>query len=91
MSTQDEIVKVCDYVKALLLEKNAAYGDSALKPIGIFSSGSALGLIRARIDDKLNRIKNDDVPGESIMDTRLDLIGYLVLELIAMGWKPNEH
>ena len=38
-STKDLIIKTSQEVTDLLLEKNAAYGDSALNPVGIFSKG----------------------------------------------------
>lgn len=38
-STKDLIIQTSQEVTALLLEKNAAYGDSALNPVGIFSKG----------------------------------------------------
>lgn len=37
MNTKDYILEVSSEVTNLLLEKNAAYGDSALSPVGIFS------------------------------------------------------
>jgi hypothetical protein len=39
METRDLIIEVSQEVTNLLLEKNAAYGDSALNPVGIFSKG----------------------------------------------------
>jgi hypothetical protein len=39
MNTKDYILEVSSEVTNLLLEKNAAYGDSALSPVGIFSKG----------------------------------------------------
>jgi len=74
---------VINDIEATLLEKNAAYGDSATDPIRVFSSASPIEQLLVRIDDKLSRIyRGHDVPGE---DTILDLIGYLVMLLIAMG------
>jgi hypothetical protein len=65
----------------LLLDKNIAYGNSALNPIGIFSKTGANDQIDVRIDDKLNRLKNGkEYPGD---DTILDLVGYLILKLVA--------
>jgi hypothetical protein len=37
INTKDYILEVSSEVTNLLLEKNAAYGDSALSPVGIFS------------------------------------------------------
>lgn len=65
----------------LLVEKNAAYGNSALDPVRIFSKADTLEGLNQRIDDKLSRIsRGRDYPGE---DTIRDLIGYLTLLLIA--------
>ena len=83
--SQEAIVKQCDSIKEMLLEKNAAYGDSALDPIRIFSRADNVQQIENRIDDKLSRLKRGhDMPDESRMDTIRDLIGYLVLLLIAV-------
>lgn len=71
----------CLDIAEVLIEKNVAYGDSALQPIQIFSRTSNAEQIRVRIDDKLNRLKNGgEYPGD---DTVFDLIGYLILYRIA--------
>ena len=75
------ISDACDEIKRLLLEKNIAYGNSALSPIAIFAKAGAQEGIANRIDDKLNRIKNSQsYPGDNDLD---DLIGYLILYKIA--------
>ena len=80
-TTQDRIRAKCQALADFLVEKNHAYGDSALHPIGMFARGRASDLIRVRIDDKLNRIRNrPDAFGE---DAVQDLLGYLVLFQIA--------
>lgn len=76
-----EITKQGFEIIGLLLDKNIAYGNSALNPIGIFSKTGANDQIDVRIDDKLNRLKNGkEYPGD---DTILDLVGYLILKLVA--------
>lgn len=80
MITSDRIAMVCDEVKDMLLQKNAAYGDSALQPLRIFSSASPIEQINVRIDDKLSRLARGSAAGE---DTELDLIGYLILKRVA--------
>jgi hypothetical protein len=88
LTTEDRICQACDKVLKLLLAKNRAYGDSALNPIAIFSSGDASQLIRIRIDDKLSRIRNNpDAFGE---DPILDLTGYLILLMAAMEKERND-
>jgi hypothetical protein len=74
---QIDIAVTCDAIKALLLEKNKKYGDSALNPVRIFSQADSQAAIRVRLDDKLSRIRNQ--PMDEDEDVVLDLIGYLVL------------
>jgi len=71
----------CQEVQRLLLEKNAAYGNSALEPVRIFSRADAVEQIRVRLDDKLSRLASGHAAGEDVI---LDLIGYLILLRIAM-------
>lgn len=66
----------CDALKALLLSKNKAYGNSALDPVRIFSKASPEEQILVRIDDKLSRLQRGAEAGEDVVQ---DLIGYLVL------------
>jgi hypothetical protein len=74
------IVNECDAIKAMLLEKNAAYGNSALNPLRVFSKADSAEQIKVRIDDKLSRLARGSAAGE---DTIADLIGYLILLRIA--------
>lgn len=75
------IANKCDEIKEFLLEKNKAYGNSALDPINIFSKNKAIEQIAVRIDDKLNRLKKgSEYLGD---DTVKDLTGYLILYMIA--------
>jgi hypothetical protein len=72
---------ICKGVFYMLCDKNAAYGNSALDPIRVFSRADADEQIKVRIDDKLSRVKfGSEYPGD---DTVLDTIGYLILLLIA--------
>jgi len=88
MNTQDEICKVCDEIKALLLEKNLKYGDSALNPQRVFSRASSVEQLNVRIDDKLSRIKESGTISVD-EDTLQDLIGYLVLLRIATSQRKG--
>lgn len=72
----EAILDECLSVAQLLIEKNAAYGDSALNPVRIFSSASAEEQILVRIDDKLSRLSRGHASDEDVV---LDLLGYLVL------------
>ena len=86
---QVEIIDKCDELKALLLEKNRKYGNSALEPARIFSKASAEEQILVRIDDKLNRIKNRQ--NDEDEDVIMDLAGYLILLMVAReGAKTND-
>lgn len=82
MSEQTDVQKLiaeeCDAIKNLLLEKNKAYGNSALDPVKIFSKLSNEEQIKVRIDDKISRISRGQQ--SSIQeDTEQDLIGYFIL------------
>jgi len=72
-------------VVAMLLEKNAAYGSSAFKPISVFARGmDPLAQIHVRMDDKLARLAwGHQISDESFEDTIRDLAGYCILELVA--------
>ena len=83
---QEMIREECREVERTLLAKNAAYGNSALRPVRIFSKADAIEQIRVRIDDKLSRIARGQAAGE---DVTLDLIGYLVLLRIAERMTQN--
>lgn len=75
------VKRITGDIAELLIEKNAAYGNSALNPVRIFSKASAEEQILVRIDDKLSRLqRGHEFQGD---DTIRDLIGYLTLLLIA--------
>lgn len=82
-----DLRKVLQELEAGLIEKNDAYGDSALNPVRCFARDlDAEAQIRVRLDDKLSRIMRgelkfgSDVAAEDVMR---DLLGYLVLYRIA--------
>ena len=81
-NTQERIAAVCDEIKAMLLEKNRKYGNSALNPIRIFSQADTIEQIRVRLDDKFNRYINRQSDEDE--DIIQDIIGYLVLYKIAL-------
>lgn len=64
----------------VLMVKNAAYGDSALSPVRVFSRADRVEQLRVRLDDKLSRLARGSAAGE---DTVLDILGYLVLLRVA--------
>jgi len=79
--TAERIRTKCTEIADMLVAKNKAYGNSALEPVRVFARGEAEDLIRVRLDDKLSRIRNS--PAAFGEDPVLDLVGYLVLLLIA--------
>lgn len=78
-----EILNVCIATAVFLSEKNAAYGDSALNPIRVFSKAGAVEQILVRMDDKINRLAKGHQYADE--DTLQDLLGYLVLYFVAKG------
>ena len=83
----NSIWKTCHSIAQMLIEKNIAYGDSALDPVRIFSKSDPAEQLKVRIDDKLSRLmKGTDYPGDNDID---DLIGYLVLLKIAKEKNVN--
>lgn len=83
MDTSIGIKKVTDQLRKMLTEKNKRYGDSALKPIKVFSKDNAKKGLYIRADDKLSRIKNST---ELRKNDVADLMGYCVLICMAKGW-----
>ena len=77
----NKIWATCHEIAHMLIEKNISYGNSALDPIRIFSTADSTEQLKVRIDDKLNRVKNNQgFAGDNDIE---DLIGYLVLYKIA--------
>ncbi len=80
MSIAELIQEECDALCDMLLEKNRAYGNSALDPVRVFSKADPIEQLKVRIDDKLSRLARGSAAGE---DVELDLMGYLVLLRVA--------
>ena len=85
---EDKISKACGELSSLLKEKNRKYGNSFDKTVDEF--GNACIVIR--LSDKLNRIKTlllsreeDNMQGESVEDTLIDLAGYAILAKIYLN------
>ncbi len=80
-NTEFAILDACNEISDLLINKNRAYGNSALNPVRIFSKTDSIEQLKVRIDDKLSRfLHGHDFPGDNDID---DLIGYLVLLKVA--------
>lgn len=77
---QQDVTDVLDEILGMLLRKNAAYGNSALDPVRVFSKASTVEQLLVRIDDKLSRLKRGAPDSE---DVERDLLGYLVLLRVA--------
>lgn len=67
----------------LLIEKNNAYGNSALDPVRVFSKADTVEQLNVRLDDKISRIKRGHEYAND--DTLKDILGYIVLLMIAKG------
>jgi hypothetical protein len=76
-SFEGDLKSIMETLYKKLVDKNRKYGNSALKPISVFSKSNTNDQLKARIDDKLSRIKN--APRDEDEDVVDDLIGYLFL------------
>ncbi len=85
---EQEVTAVLWGIGEMLKKKNAAYGDSALSPVRIFSKADPVEQILVRIDDKLSRLARGMAAGEDVED---DLMGYLVLLKIAKMRRKREE
>tara|TARA_R110002167_G_scaffold12602_8_gene53549 strand:- start:717 stop:1061 length:345 start_codon:yes stop_codon:yes gene_type:complete len=74
---QDKIKQKCNEVRDLLLSKNKSYGNSVFER-GVVFDVEPIYAIKARINDKLNRLRNNDRTFSSENDLQ-DLTGYLIL------------
>ena len=84
---EQQIREITNHITELLIAKNNAYGNTAQNPVNIFSKLESQEAIKARIDDKLMRIKNKGI-NDKTEDTLYDLVGYLIL-LILVRDKDN--
>jgi len=81
--TVDELIsEECLTLERMLLLKNSTYNNSLHTEPPLFPIDSITG-IQARINDKLNRIKQVGLTDET-EDSVLDLIGYLIHLRIAL-------
>lgn len=73
--------RITNKLATMLIDKNLAYGDSALNPVRIFSKADRMEQLYTRLDDKISRVqRGHEYPGD---DTIQDIIGYCILVLIA--------
>lgn len=75
------ILSECVALAEMLIDKNVAYGDSALSPVTVFAHGlDPEAQILVRLDDKLSRLARGQAAGEDVIK---DLLGYLILLRLA--------
>lgn len=80
-SFEQNVRRILEGVADTVVQKNLAYGNSALNPIRVFSRTDRMEQLYTRLDDKLSRVqKGHEYPGD---DTIRDIIGYCTLILIA--------
>ena len=89
-TTEQLIEEMCESMKTHLIKKNRDNGDSATNPSNVFSSGSPVDSLCARIDDKLMRIQNKGI-NDKTEDTVSDLIGYLILLKVALHKEKHDE
>ena len=79
--TQADIRRIAKEIGEMVVDKNIAYGDSAVDPVRIFSKASPVEQILVRLDDKISRLqRGHSYPGDNEID---DIMGYLILLKIA--------
>jgi hypothetical protein len=88
-SVKQEILQQVKRIANMLIDKNAKYGNSALRPKRIFSRANPIEQINIRIDDKLSRIENQNENDDE--DAEMDLIGYLILKRVCKSLTEREE
>ena len=75
----------------LLIRKNERYGNSALEPIEVFARDiTPAQRLGVRMDDKINRIvRGEGISGGDAEDPRVDLAGYLLLDIVR-SWRERD-
>jgi hypothetical protein len=82
--TQKAIADIGVRLACLVVYKNRRYGNSALDPVEVFAKGITPQQRRyVRMDDKLNRIISGNTVTDDKEDPRVDLAGYLLLDLVS--------
>lgn len=88
---QEECQKELDGIINILKAKNHDYGSSTHDTVELFGMVPSYGV---RIVDKLNRVKSlafgkDPQVNESLQDTLIDLVGYLLLFLVEIEYQSK--
>lgn len=82
---ENRLIDELSGIKKMLMEKNAAYGNSVGEPLKVFSDATVEQRLFVRIDDKISRIMRGHEYADE--DTIADLIGYLII--LSMYRKHN--
>ena len=88
-ATEKGILDKCRKLAEMLIDKNRAYGDSALNPVRVFSKASNTEAIRVRMDDKISRMARGKNTGRVPEDTLFDFAGYSVLLMVAQDQETD--
>lgn len=78
---KEKIRKKCNEIRDLLLQKNESYGNAVFDK-GVLFNVDPMYAIQARINDKLNRIKNSNTYLSE--NDLIDVTGYLILLQVHM-------
>lgn len=87
--TEKAILDKCRKLAETLIDKNRAYGNSALNPVRVFSKASSTEQIRVRMDDKLSRMARGKNTGRVPEDTLLDFAGYSILLMVGQDMETE--
>jgi hypothetical protein len=90
LDTQQKIDRLFFNFSEFLKEKNKRYGDSVINPVKIFSKVEPSNKACIRLDEKLQRIINNDI-GELRKNDVADTFGYIALLMIDKGWLNFEE
>lgn len=89
-SVRRKIAEVGMALTSLLILKNLRYGNSALDPVEVFAKGlSKRQRMAVRMDDKINRLKNNGARTDDKEHAGIDLAGYILLDIIAEWEERN--
>jgi hypothetical protein len=88
--TQQKIDRLFFNFSEFLKEKNKRYGDSVINPVKVFSKVEPTNKACIRLDEKLQRIMNNDT-SELRKNDVCDTFGYLALLMIDKGWLNFEE
>jgi hypothetical protein len=80
-SKYDSLETGMKQIKETLIYKNGKYGNSILQPLQALSDCKPFDVITSRIDEKINRILNNENDDE---DAVLDWLGYLFFLLMVV-------